>query len=780
MKPAAKPQPRDRTTTAAPPPSPLDAAPPYLAAGIAAALVLGLYALTLAPSTAWWDTSEYIATAHVLGIPHPPGNPLFVVMARAWDLLLSPTGLPVAVRINLFSATMSAGAAFFWYLVVWRVLVAFTPSEGVRRIGAGASVLLSATAFTVWNQSNVNEKVYTVSLFTIAGLSWLAFLWRDHAEARAVGPRRRRHGDNAIVLMVFVLALSVGNHLMAFLAAPALVLFLARVRPRVFADWKLYACGAAFGLLGLSVHLYLPLRAGRGPVIDEASPTCASVPSALASIVTMGGAGCPNLSQALARKQYDKPSMLLDPTLYPRKRAPRGLRLMGAQVLNWLQYFDWQWSRSLQGDVGYFAPARMPFTLVFLALGIHGAAEHRRRERKSFAYLAALFAMVSAGLAFYLNFKYGYTQVRVLGMADALSEVRERDYFFLVSFSLWGLWCGMGLTALWLRLAGPAAGRRKLVRAAPVLLPALVPLALNGPYASRAGDYAARDWAYNLLQSVEPYGVVVTGGDNDTFPLWYVQEVEGVRKDVTVMVTSYLNTDWYVRQLRDVTRPCPTPGAAAADRTTIVCQRPFVPGGPTPFHAARAPSRPVFALTDGEIRANVEEGYGVVDGDAVFRAEGVEAMVRGGTRLDPADRFLLRMVAGTRGDRPVYFASTTGAGRRLGLGPYLARQGMAFRLTTPAEARAAGMVPMPGGADASPVLGAWVDAARTRALLRAGFSWHGLLGRAHWSDDATRNMPVHYAYAWHALAQAERVRGDTAAARAALRSEAAWRDLAKR
>jgi hypothetical protein len=627
----------------------------------------------------------------------------------------------------------------------------------------------------------VNEKVYTVSLFTIAALSWLAFLWRDHAESRAVGPRRRRHGDNAIVLMVFVLALSVGNHLMAFLAAPALVLFLALVKPRVLTDWKLYACGAAFGLLGLSVHLYLPLRAARGPVIDEASPTCASVPSALASIVTMGGTGCPNLSQALARKQYDKPSMLLDPTLYPRERAPRGLKLMGAQALNWLQYFDWQWSRSLQGGVGYFAPARAPFTLVFLALGVYGAAEHRRRERTSFAYLAALFAMVSAGLAFYLNFRYGYTQVRVLGLGDALSEVRERDYFFLVSFSLWGLWCGMGLTALWLRLAGPSAPRRRLALASPALLPALVPLALNWTYASRAGDYAARDWAYNLLQSVEPYGVVVTGGDNDTFPLWYVQEVEGVRRDVTVMVTSYLNTDWYVRQLRDLTRPCASPGAAAADRTTIRCQRPFVPGASTPFYAARRPpSRSVFALTDGEIRANVEEGYGVVEEDAVFRADGVEAAVRGGTRLDPADRFLLRMVGGTRGDRPVYFASTTGAGWRLGFGPYLARQGMAFRLTTPDEARAAGMTPMPTGAAASPVLGAWVDAGRTRALLRGAFRWHGLLDRAHWSDDATRNMPVHYAYAWHALAQAERARGDTAAARAALRSEAAWRELTKR
>src|SRR5512147_3242503 len=82
--------------------------PPYLAAVLAGLAVFALYAITLAGSTAFWDTSEYIATAHILGIPHPPGNPTFVVLARAWELLLAPLGLPVAVRINLFSAFMGA------------------------------------------------------------------------------------------------------------------------------------------------------------------------------------------------------------------------------------------------------------------------------------------------------------------------------------------------------------------------------------------------------------------------------------------------------------------------------------------------------------------------------------------------------------------------------------------------------------------------------------------------------------------------------------------------
>ena len=82
--------------------------PPYWWALGAAAVVGLLYVITLAPTTAFWDTSEYIATAHILGIPHPPGNPLFVVLVRAWDILLAPLGLSVAVKVNLFSTTMSA------------------------------------------------------------------------------------------------------------------------------------------------------------------------------------------------------------------------------------------------------------------------------------------------------------------------------------------------------------------------------------------------------------------------------------------------------------------------------------------------------------------------------------------------------------------------------------------------------------------------------------------------------------------------------------------------
>src|SRR6185312_6400345 len=99
----------------------LDYRPSYLAAAIAAALVFLLYLLTLAPSTAMWDTSEYIAAAYTLGLPHPPGNPLFVLIGRVFSII-PLFGPSVAVRINVLAALCSAVSAGMWFLITERVL----------------------------------------------------------------------------------------------------------------------------------------------------------------------------------------------------------------------------------------------------------------------------------------------------------------------------------------------------------------------------------------------------------------------------------------------------------------------------------------------------------------------------------------------------------------------------------------------------------------------------------------------------------------------------------
>src|SRR2546426_10625643 len=102
--------------------------PPYFVAGLAARGALLLSFTTRAPTTQFWDSSEYMAAAHALGIPHPPGIPLFIILGHAWGLL--PLGADYARRINLFAAVTSAAAAGLWFLIGERCLRPLAPPPG--------------------------------------------------------------------------------------------------------------------------------------------------------------------------------------------------------------------------------------------------------------------------------------------------------------------------------------------------------------------------------------------------------------------------------------------------------------------------------------------------------------------------------------------------------------------------------------------------------------------------------------------------------------------------
>src|SRR5256884_1259268 len=140
--------------------------PPYLLAGLVALGALVLYVLTLAPTTQFWDTSEHIAAAQVLGIPHPPGTPLFVLIAHTWGLL--PLAAGYAMRINLLAAFTSAIAAGCWFLVSERWMREWVPARLPRRLAAVAGALAAAPAFTGLDQSVGDEKVSTLSLLSIS------------------------------------------------------------------------------------------------------------------------------------------------------------------------------------------------------------------------------------------------------------------------------------------------------------------------------------------------------------------------------------------------------------------------------------------------------------------------------------------------------------------------------------------------------------------------------------------------------------------------------------
>jgi len=272
----------------------VDYRPSYLAAAITSALIFLLYLVTLAPSTAMWDTSEYIAAAYDLGLPHPPGNPFFVILGRFFAIL--PIAPNVAMRINILAALSSAGAAGMWFLITERVLVGWLPERWQRIVGGSLAALIGATAFTVWAQSVVNEKVYTVSLLGLALVSWLVVRWCDDPD----GPR----ADRLLVLVAYVSGLGYAIHMAGFLALPAVAVAVIIRRPRTLLRWKLLLAIAGALALGMTPFLTQPLRAAHFPGINEGEPTGCS---------TQIGVGCTfsKASTASQRSVTDRRRSLL-------------------------------------------------------------------------------------------------------------------------------------------------------------------------------------------------------------------------------------------------------------------------------------------------------------------------------------------------------------------------------------------------------------------------------------------------------------------------------------
>ncbi len=706
-----------------------DLRPSYLAAAIVTALVFVLYLVTLAPSTAMWDTSEYITAAYTLGLPHPPGNPLFVLIGRVFAIL--PIAKSVAVRINVLAAVCSAVSAGAWFLITERVLVGWFAERWQRILGGALAALIGGTAFTVWNQSVVNEKVYTVSLLGIALISWLMIRWSDEPDGRKA--------DRTLVLVAYLCGLGYANHMAGMLAAPAVGLAVLIVRPRTALRYRLLvacACALAFGITPFAIQ---PIRAAHFPALNEGEPTACR--DGLKLDCTLSAGTYDAFMYNFNRGQYGKPELT-------ERQAP-----LSAQVGMWWLYFKWQWLRDAHYDHPF---AQSLLAAMFLVLGLLGGYVHYQRDRRSFWYFGSLMFTMTLVLIYYLNFKYGASQDPDLN--GVAREVRDRDYFYLWSFSAWGVWAALGLVAVWDSVASLIAretiteGRetyqrpthRALKIASPLLALALIPLFTNWTTASRAGMTDTADFARDLLNSVEPYGVLVTVGDNDTFPLWYAQEVEHVRQDVVVANTSLLNTDWYTRQLiRRSVRPYDAAAGPAIYRTGT-WKMPS--GSPLRMTIAQADSVPPYIQLDrpmtfqgGPIKATIDP--------AKLSIQGV---------LQRADIFVLRMIADSYADRPIYLSRTSaGYGQELGIGGYLLTQGLATKIFTPPSVPGKDTLLVPGAG--------WVDVHRSRVLWDTVFTANkSLLKRQDWVDRPSVGIPYLYVATGLMLSEVLQATGDSA------------------
>lgn len=681
--------------------SELDYRPSYLAAGIATGVTFLLYLITLSPETAMWDASEYIAAAYTLGLPHPPGNPFFVLIGRVFSIL--PIAPNVAMRVNLLAAISSAVSAGMWFLITERVLVGWFEKRWQRVVGGSLAVLIGATAFTVWSNSVVNEKVYTVSLAGLAICAWLVVRWCDDPDAPGA--------DKQLILVAYLCGLGYANHMAGLLALPAAGIAVLVRKPQMITRWRLIlACGAAL-VLGGTPFATQPIRAAHNPPINEGEPTACREGPRLRC--TFSAETYEAFMYNFNRGQYGKPSVT-------ERMAP-----FSAQIGMWWLYFRWQWIRDhkqeqpgLQGGLA----------AIFLLLGILGGWVHYRRDPRSFAFFGPLMLTLTLGLIYYLNFKYGASQAPELGNAVD-REVRDRDYFYLWSFSAWSVWAALGLVYVWESVAVLVGRERVTVGAetydlptnrawavtAPILLLAVIPLFANWKASSRAGQTDTADFAIDLLNSVEPYGILVTVGDNDTFPLWYAQEVLGVRKDVTVANTSLLNTDWYVRQM--IRRPVFEYDAAS---------------GPAAYRD-REWSKPEH----GVLKMTLEQAellplYEDIRTPQVFSKGELRATIR--PRVLPrAEILVLRMIL-DNDERAIHFSRTAGGlPEELGLAAYTLTQGHTRKVLPRAVTAGDGIVAVPGAG--------YVDVTRSASLWEEFRAPEALIRRGDWVDRPSQGIP---------------------------------------
>jgi len=633
-------------------------------------LTLGVYVKTMAPTVSFWDCGEFIATAYTMSIPHPPGAPLYVLIGRVFTLF--PFG-EVAARINFMSALSSALAIWCVYLTTAALGRKALGGQSLKTFGdnrdigviAGAAVAALTLAFSYTQWYNASEaEVYGYSiLFTCLGL-WLIVYWD--------GTGHGQENDRWLFAIAYLFGLGGGLHMLCLLTIPSLLILawfsdsrLQRLIVQLiglgvigFVAMLLLGPGTpsnaviVLGLLGLLYYLYgqdrrlfylllgvvglfalgystyaaLYIRSGLNPVIDENDPETFKAFMAF-----------------LNREQYGTDSML---TTMLNARADRAFQFWDVQMKYFFQQFPFPLLertvtfRKTTGDI----PHPIFISLIPYSLGLWGLFWHAQRDWRRFAAIFAMFLIMGFGLSMYLN------------MPDP--QPRERHYVFGGMYLAFALWIGLGWVAIIESI------REKLAKLSPSLVigVALFGLLLPaGTFAKlyhiqdRTGDYVAYDYAYNMLIGCEENSVLFTNGDNDTFPLWFLQEVEGIRKDVRVVNLSLLNTGWYIKQLRDR-----EPKIDIRFDDTLIDS----------------------VLTDTQL-VDLYRRLWEPKIPPEFKNIGLDIEVKtleGHDLLRVQDIMVIKILGWNEWEKPMHFAITIPASNRVGLDPFLSMVGMTMKV----------------------------------------------------------------------------------------------------
>lgn len=480
-------------------------------------------------------------------------------------------------------------------------------------------------------------------------------------------------------------------------------------------------------IIGYGSYALVLIRSQAEPPIDENSPSSVE---AFVSYLSRDQYGT---SPLLKGHTYNDRTGNIDrseETLFPRRHSslPHHLEYYGNfssdlefflryQVNHmYMRYLFWNFigrEADIQ-DTGWYSgfsdtrhsnnPANSGYFYLPLLLALLGILYHFRKDWRRAISIFALFILTGLAIIFYLN--------------QTPYEPRERDYAYVGSFFVFSIFLGLGVTGT-IELLKETIGRNRAASiGAIVLIFFAVPgwmLHQNWPSHDRSERYVARDYAYNLLNSVEDNAILFTNGDNDTFPLWYLQEVEGVRTDVRVVNLSLLNTDWYLRQMRDRQTHESLPLAITLtdeeiDQMTSQLDL-HTPGEYSiPVHKELLHS--IFESTSNQLEDTTSNQFKGLIPDHIEMNEMLYNQIRMATPfsvsvdelddemswnlqgrsagrdsqgnerfyLQTQDKMILHLIENNMFLRPIYFANTVSRSGQLGLEDYFQFEGKAFRI----------------------------------------------------------------------------------------------------
>jgi tetratricopeptide (TPR) repeat protein len=683
-----------------------------------------VYTLTMADSVSFWDCGEYTACSYTMSVPHPPGVAVYLLVGRIFSML--PTSSDISVRVTWLSVVASAIAILLAYLIIVRLVRHArgreeTVLDKIITYGGGMIGSLSlAWSYSMWFNA-VESEVYAASQLMTHLVVWLILVW--HEKADEPGNERR------LLLIAYVVGLSIGVHLLMVLTIPvlALVIYFRRheFAAKSFAG-MIAATGVVFVLIYPGVVKWLPNLASKTSfwavlvVVLAIASGYAWAASKRHGIIGVGMAGLlliilgySTYSMIYIRSSMDPPIDENDPDTPERffsyvNREQYGERAMFPRM--------WQNDPEYTSESDYFWSYQVNKMfnryLLWQFVGREGAPDHEFQDagvEPNYSILSYFFdrpngflrwlaiitclPLLLGFIGFFYQFgsdKTGWLWITTLffmtGYAIILylnqdnPQPRERDYSYVGAFFAFALWIGLGASAVieWVakKLKDTTAAKNAAIASAAVMMllgPGIL-LADNYRLADRSGNYVAWDYSYNMLMSCEPNAILFTNGDNDTFPVWYLQEVEGVRKDVRIANLSLLNTGWYIRQLKDRDPKVPISFSDAYIDRNI------------DQHDAQALMSRYWPEDRRKIELSTPEGKMTWTVPAAMHIPIPGQETQEPNFLRVQDIMILDILrsnydrARTPTPKPIYFAVTVANSNMVGLKDYLSMQGLVFKL----------------------------------------------------------------------------------------------------